>query len=266
MSNEPAKTAAAIGGDIIESVIVKGDLAQLTPKDRVIYYNRVCRSLGLNPYTQPLAYMSLQGRLQLYAKRDCADQLRQLRGISIEIVSQGWKDDLFTVHVQATDAHGRRDEDIGVVPLPESMKDDVRSNAIMKAITKAKRRVTLSICGLGFLDETEVASIADARAEPAPSEKQLKLADKMQDEIPFGAESNVSAPTAAAPARQEISPSRPGAAATNLSVEDMAREAAQRGPEVLREFFNKRSPADKKRLRAIEAELIKLYPVIKQEE
>jgi hypothetical protein len=249
MSNEPVKTAAAIGGDIIESVIVKGDLSQLTPMERNIYYGKVCRSLGLNPYTLPFAYMNLQGRLQLYAKRDAADQLRQLRGISIEIVSQGWKDDLFTVHVQATDAHGRKDEDIGVVPLPASMKDEIRSNAIMKAITKAKRRVTLSICGLGFLDETEIESIPDAREEPPPSEKELKLADKMQDEIPFGAERNASAPTA-----------------TNLSLEDMAREAAQRGPDVLREFFNKRNAADKKRLRAIEAELIKLYPVIKQEE
>src|SRR6185312_3719783 len=33
----------------------------------------------------------------------------------------------------------------------------------MKAETKAKRRVTLSICGLGMLDETEVDSIPDAR-------------------------------------------------------------------------------------------------------
>ena len=32
-------------------------------------------------------------------------------------------------------------------------------NALMKAVTKAKRRVTLSICGLGMLDETEVETI-----------------------------------------------------------------------------------------------------------
>src|SRR5690606_27349041 len=30
--------------------------------------------------------------------------------------------------------------------------------------TKAKRRVTLSICGLGWLDETEVSTVADAEA------------------------------------------------------------------------------------------------------
>ena len=34
-------------------------------------------------------------------------------------------------------------------------------NALSKAVTKAKRRATLSICGLGMLDETEIASIPD---------------------------------------------------------------------------------------------------------
>jgi len=33
---------------------------------------------------------------------------------------------------------------------------------MMKAETKAKRRVTLAICGLGFLDESEVDSIKGA--------------------------------------------------------------------------------------------------------
>jgi len=36
-------------------------------------------------------------------------------------------------------------------------------NVQMKAVTKAKRRLTLSLCGLGWLDETEVETIRDAR-------------------------------------------------------------------------------------------------------
>jgi len=32
----------------------------------------------------------------------------------------------------------------------------------MKAVTKAKRRLTLSLCGLGWLDETEVETIPTA--------------------------------------------------------------------------------------------------------
>src|SRR6516162_432867 len=138
----PAKAAPA--ADIMESVLIKGDLARLSPDERVTYYNAVCKSIGLNPLTQPLAYMNLQGRLQLYAKRDAADQLRRLRNVSIEIVSQGLNDDLYSVHVQATDPTGRKDEDLGVVPLPPHVKGEIRSNTMMKAVTKAKRRVTLS--------------------------------------------------------------------------------------------------------------------------
>jgi len=51
------------------------------------------------------------------------------------------------------------------------------------------------------------------------------------------------------------------AAGTNhLSVEDMAREAAKHGREQLQIFFSGRSPAEKKRLREIESELVALYP------
>ena len=40
------------------------------------------------------------------------------------------------------------------------------ANARMKALTKAKRRLTLSLCGLGMLDETEVVSIPGAQQFP----------------------------------------------------------------------------------------------------
>ena len=36
----------------------------------------------------------------------------------------------------------------------------------MKAETKAKRRVTLSICGMGWLDESEIESIPNAKPVP----------------------------------------------------------------------------------------------------
>jgi len=37
------------------------------------------------------------------------------------------------------------------------------ANAQMKAVTKGKRRLTLSLCGLGWLDETEVETIPTAK-------------------------------------------------------------------------------------------------------
>jgi hypothetical protein len=143
------------GGDIIEQVITKGDLARLTPQERVQYYKSVCDSVGLNPLTRPLEFITLSGRLVLYARRDAADQLRKINGISVEVVSQKVDGDMLTVHVRASDKTGRRDEDFGVVSIA-GLRGEARANATLKCITKAKRRVTLSIAGLGFLDETEV--------------------------------------------------------------------------------------------------------------
>jgi hypothetical protein len=153
----PADLSHEQAGHIIEDVIIKGDLASLSSQQRARYYVAVCKSVGLNPLTQPFDYIKLNGRLQLYAKRDAADQLRKIHGINIQIVSQDIDGDLLRVHVRATDKNGREDEDLGVVQLPPS--GEARANAILKAITKAKRRVTLSICGLGLLDETEVSDI-----------------------------------------------------------------------------------------------------------
>ena len=257
MTSLPAKSTDV--GTIIESVMIGGDLSKLTPQQRTVHYRDVCRSLGLNPYTQPFAYLTLNGKLLLYAKKDAADQLRKIHNISIEIVSRELDlDDIYTVRARATMPDGRKDEDEGVVPIPETVKGEFRSNLKMKATTKAKRRVTLSICGLGFLDETEVESIADAKTAPAPSREELEgveLAAELDDDK---IETGVPPTTPAAPAAAQ-SPPDPAVAGA-LSVEDMAREAARRGRIPLQKFFNSRTSADKARLRKIEAELVELYP------
>jgi hypothetical protein len=149
-------------GAAMERVMVSGDLTPLTPLQRSEYYMRVCQSVGLNPLTKPFAYIKLNNKLTLYALRDCADQLRRLRGISIEIVGKTHIDGLLSVHVRATDKDGRKDEDYGIVPCT-SFAGEAGANLIMKCVTKAKRRVTLSICGLGMLDETEVVSVPGAQ-------------------------------------------------------------------------------------------------------
>lgn len=161
----------------IESVLIKGDLSKLNEVQRTEYYMRLCNSIGLNPMTQPFQYLTLNGKLVLYARRDCADQLRKINGISIEIVSQDKVDGLLSIHVRAKDKDGRADEDLGVVSFPDTLKGDAAANAILKAVTKAKRRVTLSLSGLGFLDETEVQDI------PAETKRENPHVTKPQDVI-----------------------------------------------------------------------------------
>ena len=143
----------------MELALLGGDLGKLSEKDRAAYYSKVCESVGLNPLTWPFEYIKLDGKLKLYAKKDCADQLRNLRGVSISKAETRIENGLAIVEVTATTKDGRSDCDMGCVPIA-GLSGNALGNALMKAVTKAKRRVTLSICGLGWLDETEVEATA----------------------------------------------------------------------------------------------------------
>jgi len=149
---------------IIEQVLVMGDLARLNPEQRNQYYKAVCDSLGLNPLTRPFEFIVLNGKLTLYARKDCTDQLRKVHGVSIRIVGREVMDDLMVVTAEATDKAGRTDSSIGAVSIA-GLRGEAKANALMKAETKARRRVTLAVCGLGMLDESEVDSIPNARVE-----------------------------------------------------------------------------------------------------
>ena len=162
MSNLPVTQAApSQDAAIIEQAVIAGDLSNLTPQMRMQYYMKVCDSLGLNPFTKPFDYIKLNGKLTLYAKRDATDQLRKTHGVSINITSRDTVAEVYIVTAQAVNAEGRTDEATGAVCI-SGLKGENLANAMMKAETKAKRRVTLSICGLGWMDETEAPTVPGA--------------------------------------------------------------------------------------------------------
>jgi hypothetical protein len=136
-----------------------------------MYYRQVCESLGLNPLTRPFEYIVLNGRLTLYARRDATDQLRRLHQVSIEIISREKIEDIYVVTARARMPDGRTDEATGAVSIA-GLRGDALANALMKAETKAKRRVTLSIVGLGWLDETEIETIAPGEVRSVQVEEE----------------------------------------------------------------------------------------------
>jgi hypothetical protein len=177
-------------GTIMEQVIIKGDLLALEPAERARYYMELCESLGLNPLTKPFEYIELDDgkggkKLTLYATRGGTDQLRRIHKVDTHIVARELVDGVYVVTARATLPDGRTDESIGAVPLvkeggqwqtansgkryfqsdgtfaPLSPSD--RANAMMKAETKAKRRVILSAVGLGWTDESELDTIRNSR-------------------------------------------------------------------------------------------------------
>jgi len=149
--------------EIMEQVLAHGNLGVLTAAQRVQYVVSTCNSLGLNWRTRPFRFIQFKdGGVQMYATKDCTEQLRSTRNVSLKLLGNDYASGIYTVHALATLPNGRTDEDIGSVTLAQS--GDSRANGLMRAVTKAKRRVTLSICGLGnVLDESELDTIPGHR-------------------------------------------------------------------------------------------------------
>jgi hypothetical protein len=165
----------------MERVWITGDLSPLTPEQRVQYYVARCERAGLDPVTQPFEYLELQGKIVLYAKKTATDQLALQHKLSLTVVDQGLMPggvDHYFVCARVAGPDSRVTDDQGVVWLWKMKKDprtqaysavkltgEDYSNAIMKCVTKAKRRAIIAHTGLGMLDETEVDSITKSETK-----------------------------------------------------------------------------------------------------
>ena len=147
--------------ELVSSLVLNGDISKMTPDQRTKYYLQICKSLSLNPYTQPFAVLTLSEKTVLYAQKGATDQLRKVHGVSVETVTQTIINDICVTTATVRDKQGRTDSATGAVSIA-GLKGDNMANAIMKSETKAKRRATLSICGLGMLDESELETIPGA--------------------------------------------------------------------------------------------------------
>lgn len=169
--------SSLVPGHVIESLVLNGDLSKMNGEQKVTFYNGICKSLGLNPLTQPFEIINLKGKLKMYAKKDATDQLRKVYGVSVTSLKKEQIGDIYMVTAEGQDRTGRTDSAIGAVTIANLMGENL-ANAIMKAETKAKRRLTLSICGLGMLDETEVESItSDVQKTPNNSTTNIDCVD-----------------------------------------------------------------------------------------
>ncbi len=153
------------GTRVIESLVLRGDLSGLGPAERARFYVQMCEGLGLNPHAQPFAFLRLNGKEVLYATRGATDQLAAMHKLNREIIDGPKVIDLAGTKLvyavcRATHPNGRVETATATVPLVDPV------NVLMKAETKAKRRATLSILGLGVLDEMELETIPANVQEP----------------------------------------------------------------------------------------------------
>lgn len=165
-SGQSAEFDAQVEGELAESIVLKGDISGLSPRAKADYYLYLCRTLGLNPATQPIQFIRLNGKDVAYVTRGATDQLAKRERLNRRIIDgpkiitmEGTK--LAYAVCEATLPNGR--VEVSVATLALATLDMI----LMKVETKAKRRATLSILGLGMLDEVEVADIpASQRGTP----------------------------------------------------------------------------------------------------
>jgi len=183
--------------DAVELTLMQGDLSRLSLPERRSYVKAICDSLGLNLLTRPFDYLSLDGKLVLYTKKEATEQLRKNNNVSLEILDRQFLNELYIVRAKATMPNGRTDEATGVVYVGSGanlMKGNALANAVMKAETKAKRRVTLSICGLGFLDESEFDTIQNMQILPMDAYDAETTESKQLPPAPAAAPAKVAKP------------------------------------------------------------------------
>lgn len=175
-------------GRVIDSLVLRGDISLLSAQDRARYYIEYCQQLGLNPASNPLAILKLNGKEVLYPTRGATDQLAAIHRLTREIVDGPRVVDLAGTKLvycvcRATHPNGRVETAVATVPLTDP------ANVLMKCETKAKRRATLSILGLGMLDESELDTIPASAKEPVPSinlgalEQAPTTLDKLSDQL-----------------------------------------------------------------------------------
>ena len=183
-NNLPAEQQS-VSPEIINQLVLKGDLSGLSVSQKLEYYKQYCHRLGLDPMTQPFKLLNISGREILYCDRSGIQQLSQLHKVSHAITSRELTGGCYIVSAKAFLPDGRFTESIGAVSLQKQdgtwetntsgkkyfklngksidIIGDELCNAMMKAETKAKRRATLDLLGLGMTDESEIETIPNGK-------------------------------------------------------------------------------------------------------
>lgn len=165
LTQNPTKSDAArapFDENIISSIVINGDISKLSPNDKVSYYRQFCERIGLDPISQPFKLLKLNGKEVLYCGREGAQQLNKVHKVSHDITARETVSGCYVVTAMASTPDGRHTTSIGAVAI-DNLRGESLCNAMMKSETKAKRRATLDLLGLGILDETETDSIPGAQ-------------------------------------------------------------------------------------------------------
>ena len=181
-----------LAAPIMNKVILENDLSKLTDAERLQYAMAVCKHAGLDPVSQPLIYLTLKGKLSLYATKSATEQLTRIHKISLDVEFLPDRDGLLFARCTATRPNGDGTTQSvnahSAITKPKGADD--YAIAIAKLDTKVRRRATLAIVGFGLSDEGDAApgsQVIDSSPvvvqQPPQIERQL---DDGDDELSQG--------------------------------------------------------------------------------
>ena len=153
----------------IVAILARGNISSLSEEEKTQYYLELCYALKLDPRFRPVDFIEGKGNsLTPYLNKGATDALARAGSIQRITVVQPKVIELDSVKcvmcvARATDPSGRYEERIATALLRN------HENILMRVETKAYRRATLAVLGIGMLDESELDGIrgADALAEGA---------------------------------------------------------------------------------------------------
>jgi len=173
-TQQPQQMAAGPPAELVAQVMLQGDLNDLDDGQRLDYIAGLCNHLGVSAAGKPFDLLKFQGKMVAYPSKRLAEQLRNRWCITVGVPEVTWDQDM--VYVTVTAKMGdRSDTDVGAVPC-NGQNAEAKSIALRKAVTQAKRRVTLSLVGLSEFNEhdMEVAHLRQAAAD-GPERAALEL-------------------------------------------------------------------------------------------
>jgi hypothetical protein len=170
---------------LLVNIGLNGSVSHFDKSQKQALLSKLCITLGLNEELQPFRiYQNIRGEEYIYATKECCAQLRHREHINImEVGEPIFSNNTISVRVKGNNKHGRESWEIGSVGTTESMTSAEIAHGVMTAVTKAKRRLTLCLSGLGVLADVELEDMAQVVSTGIEEQKLSEIDDKVAMEV-----------------------------------------------------------------------------------
>lgn len=146
--------------DKLPASVVKAQLyndwSKLSEEDRLKAALALCRALDIPTPLNPFRFITMNGKVVLYAPNEAAQLIAESKGASVNITNKylDKETNIYTVEVRVSTA--TRTIDNMACLYVGGLTGQKRADAMMKAVTKASRRTIFAAFGLSVTDDDDI--------------------------------------------------------------------------------------------------------------